>query len=537
MIWESPTMPWDLCSPERQDKLRVAWGAGNLRWKLDPSQQLMYDQIYLSHHTVKSSAERVFCLDVSRQSGKDFIMSTIAIETCLRNRRALRIPYAAPTKDTVKELLVPTMEAIFQDCPPELLPMEIRKGTFRGSSTELSWPWGARIPLVGVDLHPDWLRGPATYAFMFTEPAFVEGLEDLMGSVLLPQMLTQPQGFGVMGSTPPVSPGHAWTTKYVPAAKARGMYAKRTIYDCPRFSEDQVKGMIQELGGLESTRVRRELLVEHIIESTLAVIPEYAQVKNEITRAPERVPYYRDTYVGIDPGFSHGTGAVGGYFDFDLDRVVIEWDACVQRLNSREVARIIKAREWQIWGRIPTRPEFMTDPAWATELELMKGLFYAGTIPLDTPVSSYRDKSIRITTTARFCGDDAPRLIADLQNEHNLTVLPARRDDAEAAMNALRVKIQAKKYLIHPRCGHLISHLEQATWNKSRTKLAESSDGGHFDCIPALVNLNRGIYWGKNPSPAHNPSSKDRHVPAHVQAAQGKTAQALTAIFGKGRKR
>ena len=256
MVWQSPTKPWDLCSPSRQVKLRQAWGSGNLRWKLDPNQQTMYDAVYASHGTVKSAPERIFCLDVSRQSGKDFMMLTMATEACMRNRRHIRIPYACPTKQTVHELLVPTAYAIFQDCPPELLPIEIKKGTFRTNQTRLSWSWGAQIVLVGVDLHPDWLRGPASEIFFMTEPAFIESLESLMSGIVLPQMLTYPNGWGMMASTPPETPGHAWTQKYLPDARRRNMYVKRTIMDCPRFEPDQVRGMIQELGGMSSTRTR-----------------------------------------------------------------------------------------------------------------------------------------------------------------------------------------------------------------------------------------------------------------------------------------
>lgn len=530
--WESPTQQWDLCSARRQAMLRKAWATGNLRYKLDPSQQKMYDAIYASHALVKSSAERIFCLDVSRQSGKDFLMSVIAIEQCLRRRFPTRIPYAAPTKDTVRELLVPTMFQIFQDCPPELQPHEIKKGTFRTNSHTLTWPWSARIVLVGVDLHPDWLRGPATFSFFYTEPAFTDNLSDLMESVLLPQMLTMPDGFGVMASTPPVSPGHAWSTKYIPEAKDRGMYAKRTIYDCPRFDADQVTGMIKELGGEKSTRVRRELFCEHIIESTLAVVPEFYDVKAQTVLVPE-IPQYRDTYVSLDPGFSHATGGLFAYLDFSNDTCVIEGDFAVQRLNSREVARYIKAREWQLWGRPPSKPGAMTPDAWVDELALIRALFYRDLPVMTKPVISYRDGQIKETTFMRVSDTDS-RLIADMSSEHGVQIMPTAKDNSDAALSSFRVKLQGLKYRIHPRCTNLITHLEQATWNRARTKLAESAGGGHFDCLPAAVYLNRNIVWGKNPNPPHTFSVQTHHVPRGLNSLSG-TAKTLRRVFGGSR--
>lgn len=533
--WVSPTQPWDLCSPERQDKLRTAWDAGNLRWKLDPSQQLIHDQIYTSHATVKSSAHRVFGLDVSRQSGKDFLMSVIAVQTCLRRRCPTRIPYAAPTKDTVHELLVPTIEAIFQDCPPELLPHEIKKGTFRTNAKELTWTWGARIVLVGVDLHPDWLRGPATYAFMFTEPAFVDNLQDVMESVIMPQLLTQQEGFGIMASTPPVTPGHAWSQKYIPNFQKRGMYAKRVIDDCPRFSPEQIEAFVDELGGRKSTRVRRELYCEHIIESTLAVVPEFQDVEKEVVTEDgfERPPMYRDTYVSIDPGFDHCTGIVGGYYDMALDTVMIEWDWCESRRNSTEVARALKAREWQMWGRPPKKPDRLTDEAWKTELEMIRAIMYPGIQIRPSPVQSHRDGQIRTNTFKRVSDTDS-RLIADLSTEHGIVVSPTDKDDASTALNNFRIKLQALKYRIHPRCTNLRAHLAQGTWNKNRTKIAESSDGGHFDTIPCAVYLNRNMVWGKNPNPPTIRSKSTHFIPPGSAPGSSRTGSTLGALFRPG---
>lgn len=534
MVWTSPSKPWDLCSADRQAKLRAAWGSGLLRWKLDPNQQGLYDLIYASHSTVKSSAERIFCLDMSRQCGKDFLMSCIVIEQCLRNRRQIRIPYGCPTQETLHDLLVPTMFQIFQDCPPELLPLEIRKGTFRTTAHTLSWPWGAQIVLAGTDLHPDWLRGPASEIWALTEPGFMPELDGLMQGVLLPQTLTHPNGFGIMGSTPPETPGHAWTQKYLPAAKTRNMYAKRTIYDCPRFTPEQVSGFMKEYGGPTATRVRREFLCEHIVEATLAVMPEFSEVKDQIvtTEGFDKPPAFRDTYVALDPGFSHATGGLFGYLDFERALFMIEGDFAVRGLNSTEVARYIKAREWQLWGRPPVKPSAWTAEAWEAELVLMRGLFYPG-LPVSAPVVSYRDGQVKDTTFRRVSDVDN-RLIADMAREHGINISPTEKDDAEAALNVFRINMQKLKYRIHPRCVNAIDHFEQAIWNRGRTKIAESAAGGHFDCLPAGVYLNRNILWGRNPMPPTTYSHHTHFVPSAAKP-MSKTAEALNRLFGKRR--
>lgn len=352
-------------------------------------------------------------------------------------------------------------------------------------------------------------------------------------------MLTMPNGWGVMASTPPVTPGHPWTQKYIPRAKTRGMYAKRTINDCPRFSDEQVKGFIEELGGMKATRVRREMFCEHILESTLAVIPEFTEARDIIVseEAFKDPPPFRDTIVAMDPGFAHATGGIFGYPDFAKGLYMIEGDFAVQRLNSREVSHRVKAREWQLWGREPVKPESMTEIAWATEIALIRSHFYRD-LPISKPVLTYSGGQLLNKTQLRWSDTDS-RLIADLSSEHGLVFSPTDKDDSDTATNALRINIQGLKYRIHPRCVNLITHLEQGTWNKSKTKLAESSDGGHFDCIPALIYWNRNVVTNRtmrNPNPPVHFSHHTHFVPPG-KASGSKTAQALKQLFGaRGRR-
>ena len=443
----------------------------------------------------------------------------------------MHVPYAAPTRELVHDVLVPIMYQIMADCPPELLPYEMKKGTFR-TKPELNWDHGANIVLAGVDLHQDWLRGTDTQLFLFSEAAFVDNLDEVLNAVLLPQLLTNPSGFAVMGSTPPTTPGHTWSTDVVPMAQARGMYTKRTVYDNKRLSPEQIAGAIASCGGEHTTRFRREYLCEHLIESTLAVIPEFVEAESKIvtTAGFDCPPAYRDTYVAIDPGFAHATGAVFGWYDFKNTSMMIEADICTQKMNSSEVARRIKAREWQLWGREPKKPSRLTDAAWKEELALMRSYFYNDLATPTQPVLTTLSGNPSANTFRRISDTDA-RLVADLANEHGLVFFATAKDDSEGQINALRIKIQDLKYRIHPRCVHLIAHLKQAVWNKSRTKLAEQRSGGHYDCLPALTYLNRNLVPGHNPFPGAN---YDRHS-HHVPSSSAKTLGALAGLFRKGR--
>jgi len=543
-IWTSPTKPWSQCSDVRRAALRKAWNSGNLRYKFDPNQQEIYDAIRASHGTTEASINRYFGLDVSRQVGKDFIMGVLSVETCMRNRNRCSVVYAAPTRDEVKKLLVPTLEGIFDDCPPDLLPQEISNGTFTKSADELRWRWGAKIVLVGVDVQPDRLRGPATKVFMFTECAFVGDMVDLMESVLLPQLLTHPDGFGVLGSTPPKTPGHPWTVKYLPRAQERGMYWKSIITDCPRFTGPQVRAMMEELGaptniavmadGLRTiwdadqrqqvidaivaellragaTRCARELFCVHVVETALAAVPEMQRMRPRITiQGRITRPAFCDTYTVMDPGFSHATGALFLYVDFREAKIVIEGDFARQGQNTRAIARLIYAREWQLWGYKPTKPEWMTDEAWEIELELVQAEFYndAGRPP-EKPVVSHHETLGVVSGPRARISDVEPRLIADLIKEHGLQFRAAKKDGVETSINRFRLAIQGRgdgdawrpRIQIHERCVNAMTHFEHALWNKQRTKLANAPDGGHYDCLPAGVYAVRGVDWQHNPWP------------------------------------
>ena len=480
MVWVSPVIPWDKCSEERRAALYVAWTRGDLSYKLHPDQLAVYHAIKASWLTVKSSLQRVYCLDVSRQWGKDYLTSVLLVERlCEMAARDEpgRVPYAAPTRDEIKELLVPTLESVFDDCPPDLLPKEMREGSFKKSANALTWPSGRqRLVLVGCDLHPQRLRGPASAAFAFTEAGFMD-IERNLG-IVQPQLLTKPDAFGLCVSTPPETPAHDWSNITLPRAASMGMVAHKTIYDNPSLSEEQVAGAIAAFGGKDSDKARRELFCEHIASKELLVIPEFQAVKGTsdgkgsyvdgiITREYE-VPQYRDCYVALDPGWSDMCAALFGFWDFERAILVIEDDYAEAAQNSRQVAEIIKAKEKALWS--------------------------------DTNTTSWKASRMQPAPHKRVSDTDM-RMIADLDSEHGLRFVPTAKDDRDAAINALRLRIQARKILIHPRCKTLIAHLDRCVWNRNRTEFARSGTFGHFDAVAALTYLDRNIDRTRNPNP------------------------------------
>jgi hypothetical protein len=421
----------------------------------------------------------------------------------------------------------------------ELLPYEVKRGTFRRSADELNWDNAGSIQLVGVDMYPERLRGTSMACGFMSEPGFMSDLEHLMHSILLPQLMTEPAGFMVFGSTPPVTPGHYWSVDMIPKAKLRDMHAKRVIYDFAfRFGQRQIDGLISEMGGTESTKFLREAMCEHVLETENAVVPEFRNAKEKtVTEEPFKdLPAYRDTFVAIDPGFSHATGALFGYMDFERAVFCIEGDFKVQGLNSSEVARRIKAREWQLWGRVPVKPSKYTESAWKDELALIRSHFYPNLPTPTAPVLTWSNNQPYNKTYRRISDTDS-RLIADLATEHNLMFQPTEKTDLELNINNMRLNVERLRYRIHPRCVNLITDLEQATWAKGRTKLAQGAGGHHYDCIAAFNYLNRNAapLFGRNPFPPNMFSKHNHHIPA-TQASSA-TRNALVSLFSRKSRR
>jgi hypothetical protein len=100
--------------------------------------------------------------------------------------------------------------------------------------------------------------------------------------------------------------------------------------------------------------------------------------------------------------------------------------------------------------------------------------------------------------------DNNLTLINDLQRMHGLLFRPTRKDDADAALNNMRILIASKQIIINPRCKILISHLNAGIWDKSKTKFARSAlKFGHFDAIDSLKYMVRNVNFQANPFPAN----------------------------------
>lgn len=431
-----------MTSPRRAAVIDAIWRKHRtLRYRLHEDQRAIRDAWL-------AASGRVYVLCCSRRWGKSWLGAALGIETAISQPGA-RIAYAAPTMKMAREIIVPHMTALLEDCPGDMAP------TF--SKAELTWtyPNGSRIILAGCDNgNAERLRGTSMDLGIVDEAGFIDDLRYVVQSILMPQLMTT-DGRIFMASTPAKSPVHDFTG-YCLEAESEGRYAHRTIYDAPHISDAIAAEFMLESGGEDSSDWRREYLAEVVVDEDSAVLPEFTKHADSIVQAVDPPPF-RDNYVSIDAGFHDLTVALFGYWDFPRARLVVEDERVFQHAHSAEIAPAILNAERDLWGDKPPHVRVLDS-----------------------------DAIVR----------------ADMGREHGLVCRLPRKDDKHAAINALRMALAGGQVVVNPRCTTLIAHCKGAVWNRSRSSFERSGTFGHFDAVDSLVYLWRTIERGRNPFPA-----------------------------------
>lgn len=428
------------------------WLSGNLSWKLKSNQKEIYN---LFHNTTHKTQTWL----LSRRSGKTFTLCLLSIEECVKKPNTI-IKFVSPTKIQVNNNLRPIMTQLLADCPDEIKP------EFRVKDYIYFFPNGSEIQLAGSESgHYQKLRGGSSHIAIIDEAQDVTDLDDIVKSVLLPTTLTT-KGKVILAGTPPKNVDHEFI-RYIEEAEIKGSLVKKTIYDNPMISAEDIELLKSELGGETSEAFRREALCHLIKDSNYSVVPEFtAELEKEIVKDWVKPPFY-DTYESMDLGFKDMTVVLFAYFDFKQDKIVIEDEIAVngQSLQLPQLIADIRTKEETLW----------TNPM---------------TLEVTEPLVRVSDINYIVTAEiARYSGGQ-------------ISFIPAKKDDKQAAINQLRVLLDNKKIIIHPRCETLVRHLRNVKWDRSaQHKFARSPDDGHYDAVDALIYLTRHISYNKNPYP------------------------------------
>lgn len=417
------------------------WSVGDLSLLLSKGQQ-RFSSAYAESDSIK------FVVCCSRRYGKSYWLCAEALsKACATPGAQLR--YAAPTAKMVKSIVVPHMRNLLASCPADMRPQ------YRSQDGLWLFPNGSEIHVAGCDNGgADRLRGTSTDLALIDEAGFISDLDYLVQDILMPQTITT-DGRIILASTPPRSASHDFR-RYAVEAQAGGYYVHRSILDAPsevpHITPAKIELYKKESGGGGTTKWRREYLAQFVTDSSYAVVPEFQDFMDQIV-LPVEPDATLDKYVSVDVGFQDLTFAVFAQYNWAEGVVEVVGEEVMSNANSMEVDTAIAAKEAELWGDSPVHKRF----ADATEMTL-----------------------------------------ADLSYRGRRYTLPPKHQK-EKAVNNLRTQTELLGYKVDPSCQSLVSHLQNATWNASRTSFERSGQHGHFDGVDAMIYLMRCVDKQKKP--------------------------------------
>ena len=447
--------------------LEILWRAGDLSYGLHPS-QLELREAY------RATEARTFVVCSARQWGKSTWACTEAVEQCITVPGSL-VRYVTGTKKDAADIIAPTLQRLFAECPADMRP------THHVKDHRWVFPNGSEIILAGGEKDAgDRIRGLKSHLVIVDEAGFISRLEDLVEGAIRPSTI-HTKGRIILISTPPTSPGHPFVTRYMAEAQAADILQHRTIYDNPLLTEEDIEEIARAAGGTESTRWAREYEARVVTDSTMAIIPEFAEYEPNIVVATVPTDNLIKRYVVGD--FAHNDGTALGFFEYHFEeaRTYLVGELFFEEQGALSTIEPMLALERELWnGVLPER-------RWA-----------------DMPPLSRKD----------------------VWETHNVYLTDVHRPNKQGRINRLRQQIIEDQFHVHERCERSIEHLRTGIWNNARTAFARVAGCGHFEAVDVALYGVQHIYRDQLPQrpPARDPNV---FVPPGKRSEQNTAAATL----------
>lgn len=479
----------------RQERIQELWRRSDLSYKLKPVQKRL-------KAAFESCKEFLFTCLVARQTGKTFFWVCVAIELCLRKPKA-RVRFGTAYQSDLEEFIRPLFERIIEDAPDDVKPK------WKAQGSKYVFKNGSECKLVGLDLHPDGIRGNALDLVIIEEAGFVGQLRYVI-SIIIAMLRHRPELRVVLTSSRPETPDHEYNA-YVEKARHNGSLFEATIDDDETCTLETKTRIAMEYGGFDSVGYRRECLNELIVDSELAIIPEWDDKYVGIYEPDEYWQYYH-RYNAMDIGgtkeFGDFTANLFATYIFKKDLLYIESEYGIRGADTKTetIAAAMKQKEMTLWS--PAGEDRKWD----------RKLCYKRIADNNNP--------ILLNDLAKGMGRDG--------KEHALFFNATNKDELGAMINQLRLRVQRGGLLVHPDCKMLLGCLRGGIFNsdKQKKEFARSKVYGHYDWLAALIYLERNLDIHTNPIP--------RNLGAHWASHQMKDrnplsnqAKAVSALMGK----
>jgi hypothetical protein len=458
------------------DKVLLAkqekWHRSNLTYLLHDGQKII-------DTTFKEIKGQLFVANISRQWGKSFWAVSKCIQLALSKPKC-RIKYGTAFQTDLVEFILPTFDAVLQECPESIKPK------YKVQGSKWVFPNGSEIKLVGLDKSPNSLRGNVIDMIVIDEAGFVDNLQYIYSSIIVPATLHRPNCKIVFISTPPATPAHPFGD-FIQMAEVQDSYVKLDIYTNPRITEADIERMAAAMGGKNSTTFRRECLCELVLDEDLALVKDW---KDDFIQVAPKDMYYEfyHRYVGMDLGRKDHTALIFGYYDFKKATLFIQDELTMNgpAWTTITLKDAVLEKEKELWGE---------------------------------------NKPFR-----RVSDNNNPHLIMDLNSLHNVHFMETNKESLEAMVNEVRIMVGNGQVIIDPKCKMLIGCLKYGIWDKNRKEFARNKVYGHYDHFASLMYLIRNLAKHTNPIPAvFNETYKTWTM--NVTKDKSKNAQTLTSTL------
>jgi hypothetical protein len=441
------------------------------------------------------------------------------VEECIRfyleHGRGCHGMIAIPVAKKIGGVLVPNIKKLFRDMPKGYAPEH--RGSGQGEHEHLYVPAvDGRIKLVGLDHHPDALRGPFLDWAFVTEAGYVTtDLESTVVSEIMLQFQGLDHAWMVLESSAPKSLDHPFKRVFVVDAMARGAYSEQVITDNTSLTKEEIEDEIRMTGGMQSAITKRELF--NIVEPDpeQMVVPEFNEAIHVVDEWP--MPEHALAHEGYDPGTTDPHGLVGLYLDWMTQTIVVVYSWKEANASTGKVVATAQNYERLLWG---------TEHATPDTRQQNRGLISIANaertpggkvwVPPEGSLTYWDESSwtLRPNPFSRISDIDN-QFVIDMNNDHAMAIRDADKGpgSAEADEQHLRMLFAARHKdgrpkIVIVRNGYtddIIWQLRSGMWKVDetghktdwqRTKLL-----GHLDCIAALKYVVRDVKWRRNPFP------------------------------------
>lgn len=499
------------------------WKEGDLRFLCQPHQEPDYDA-FMAWNADRQTQEHVernralgglyhnlWLNEMGRRYGKTAEALILGQQEMIRRPESRGMIFT-PHQKKIGGIIVPLAKELFRSAPEGYAPRY--KGTHGADHEGLHVAaTGSWAKLVGVDMHPDALRGEYLDWCVGTEAAFVRRLGVLVREVIQPQFQQRPWGWLLLESSTAKQPDHEFNAVFREDAQVRQLahkpkvwcYLMRTIEDNTTLTPEDIETELDKSGGRNSPGVRREYFCEEIRDPEGTVVPEFdAPTKDRphtrhVVPAGSPLPQYARCYVGMDPGFRDPLGLVFCVHDFKRNKLIFVADHAELNMSLQRAAEVIREIEGRLWWAQHRPPGDKGTPM----LSIKDATRTAGGLVWEapTPALTYWHGEEFQPNPFRRISDVAPQFLGDLATQHALNFAATAKDDAEAALNAWRLMFTENRVEIWDTCTHLIKQLRSGMWNDLRTDYERTPTLGHLDVMQAGVYTLRNIEWRLNPYP------------------------------------